>query len=183
VRRAGGALVDLVAVRASMARLDALALAHPDRLGPSTPANARALETDLMPKTKQYAFRLPESLIAELDVIARELSKARPGLLEVGRSEALRVLLHEALTARGRQPAAHEAPKARPAPARAPAVQPDPDPTLPRRMKAWREAHGLTVRDAGTRAGVSHATWARIERGDFAGRANTLDAIRRAVES
>lgn len=43
-----------------------------------------------------YAFRLPDSLIAEVDSFAKRLEAERPGI-GVTRAEAVRVLLVEAL--------------------------------------------------------------------------------------
>jgi hypothetical protein len=46
-----------------------------------------------------YAFRLPDALIAEVDRVAQTLEAEQPGMA-VGRAQAVRVLLLEALRAR-----------------------------------------------------------------------------------
>jgi DNA-binding XRE family transcriptional regulator len=97
--------------------------------------------------------------------------------VKLSKTDALRAAIEAGLEALGVPKKV--APAAAPARGARDAVEPDPN--LPGRMKAWREANGLTVREAGERVGISHATWARIERGDFAGRANTVDAIRRTL--
>ena len=45
------------------------------------------------------------------------------------------------------------------------AVRPGPDPTIGERIRARRLLRGWSVRHAASRAGISHATWSRIERG------------------
>jgi hypothetical protein len=49
--------------------------------------------------TVQVAFRLPESIVKALDEVAKDLSP--PGIT-ISRTDVLRVLLFEALTARGK---------------------------------------------------------------------------------
>jgi hypothetical protein len=49
-------------------------------------------------RTKQVAFRLPESLVKRLDDYAEELAHAQPGLTFT-RADAVRVLLVRALDA------------------------------------------------------------------------------------
>lgn len=95
--------VDLGAVRAARARLDALVRKHPELRGRRGPTNverwlhALADEEHMANEpTKQVAFRLPESLVERLDGYAAELSRAQPGI-EFTRADAVRLLLTRAL--------------------------------------------------------------------------------------
>lgn len=44
-------------------------------------------------------------------------------------------------------------------------ARPGPDPTIGQRIQARRLLRGWSIRHAASRAGISHATWSRIERG------------------
>lgn len=96
--------VDLAAVRAGRARLDALVRAHPELRGPRGRENierwthALAEEEMSNESTKQVAFRLPESLVERIDGFAAALSRAQPGI-EFTRADAVRLLLTRALDA------------------------------------------------------------------------------------
>jgi hypothetical protein len=92
--------IDLRAVREARRRLRAIAKAHPELTGPSGRRNRAGWEAALkeieMAPTKQYAFRLPDQLIARLDRHVERMRAALPGL-EPSRTDALRTLLSRAL--------------------------------------------------------------------------------------
>lgn len=95
--------VDLVAVRAARARLDALVRDHPELRGPRGADNIdgwmKTLEEDeQMADTEQVAFRLPKDLVKRLDDFVARMSAAQPGM-NVTRTDAVRVLLVRALDA------------------------------------------------------------------------------------
>lgn len=52
-----------------------------------------------------YAFRLPDALIAEVDRLAKEMEAEQPGMA-VTRTQAVRVLLYEAILTRKQRTAA-----------------------------------------------------------------------------
>jgi hypothetical protein len=100
--------VDLVAVRAARAQLDALARDHPELRGPRGTGNIDDWTTSLerdeqMADTEQVAFRLPKSLIAKLDDYAAQLAKEQPGM-SFTRTDVVRVLLTRALDAAPTKP-------------------------------------------------------------------------------
>jgi hypothetical protein len=108
------AAVDLTAIRAARARLDAVVRAYPELRGPRGPENierwTHALAEEEMSNepTKQVAFRLPESLVKRIDGYAAALSRAQPGI-EFTRADAVRVLLTRALDAEGPAPSKQKA--------------------------------------------------------------------------
>jgi hypothetical protein len=98
--------IDELAVAASLRRLDALVVQHPELVGPTGPDNVNdwieTLEADekgsQMTKepTTQVAFRLPDGLIARLDRHVERMGKEHPGL-DFSRADAVRSLLTRAL--------------------------------------------------------------------------------------
>lgn len=93
--------MDLVAVRAARARLDALVREHPELRGPSGANNIDGWVTTLerdeaMADTEQVAFRLPKALVARLDAYAARLADEQPGM-SFTRTDVVRVLLTKAL--------------------------------------------------------------------------------------
>ncbi len=93
--------MDLVAVRAARARLDALVREHPELRGPSGTDNVDAWVSALereetMADTEQVAFRLPKALVARLDDYAARLAEEQPGM-SFTRTDVVRVLLTKAL--------------------------------------------------------------------------------------
>lgn len=131
------------------------------------------------------SLRLDAAMKERLEALRGTLAPAGTGL---SLTQALRAALTAGLDALN-APAATTTPRpaavqAKAPKAKAPAGSPRPrsvrnDPgDLPDRMRAWRALHDLTTRDAGERAGISHATWARIEGGTYGGRASTLDLVR-----
>lgn len=100
----GTAVVDLPRVRAALAELDRLALAHPELCGQRGPGNVAGwraeLETmegdNVATNDKQTAMRIPAELLDRLDRLAEVWRAERPGF-RTTRSDVLRVLLLEAL--------------------------------------------------------------------------------------
>lgn len=92
--------VDLVAVRAARARLDALVREHPELVGADgdgVQGWMTTLERDeQMADTEQVAFRLPKDLVKRLDDCVERMAKAQPGM-NITRTDAVRVLLMRAL--------------------------------------------------------------------------------------
>jgi hypothetical protein len=97
--------VDLDAVRAARARLDALAREHPELRGRRGPENVERWMRTLEPieeetmkneATVQCAFRLPASLVAKLDDFAEQMGQEQPGVAFT-RADAVRALLTHAL--------------------------------------------------------------------------------------
>jgi hypothetical protein len=93
--------VNLGAVRASRARLDAIVREHPELVatnGDGVDGWVTTLERDeaMAEDTDQVAFRLPKSLIKRLDDYAAPLEKEQAGM-KVTRTDAVRVLLTRAL--------------------------------------------------------------------------------------
>ena len=98
--------IDEVAAAAALRRLDATIAKYPELVGPSGPDNVNAwietleaLEegTDMAKEpTTQVAFRLPDSLIARLDLHVERMGKEHPGL-DFSRADAVRSLLTRAL--------------------------------------------------------------------------------------
>ena len=102
--------IDLARVRAALADLDALALAHPEAFAGRTAADwidtlqendnmqtvAKGRPGEGAEPTTQIAIRVPASLLAQLDAFAAE--HAQPGLA-LTRSDAVRMIMASAFQA------------------------------------------------------------------------------------
>lgn len=64
---------------------------------------------------------------------------------------------------------------------RVPAPAPDAPAGLATRMRRWRARHALTKTRAARLAGVTHAMWRRLERGETTRKAAAVEAIERAI--
>ena len=105
-------VIDLVAVRAGLRRLDALATAHPDLVGSRGPdpdnlhgwEHLLADDEERMPSTRMVGFRFSDLLKDRLERYREKLQASTPGL-DVTMADTVRVLLTKALDAEGIQPA------------------------------------------------------------------------------
>jgi hypothetical protein len=95
--------IDLPRIRAALARLDALALEHPEAFGGRTAQQWTTIleESEAMvDDSKVVGFRLPQVLLDRIDAFGAQFSAANAGL-EISRSDAVRLLLTRALDAEG----------------------------------------------------------------------------------
>jgi hypothetical protein len=99
--------IDEIAVKASLQRLDALAAAHPELVGPTGPDNLEVWaallaadekgQTDMASEsTTQVAFRFPDGLVARIDRHVERMKVATPGI-DFSRADAVRSLLTRVL--------------------------------------------------------------------------------------
>lgn len=98
-------MIDLVAIRASLRRLDAIAAAHPDLVGACGPDNLHGWEQALaddedppMANTKMVGFRFSDELKDRLEQYRQRLESQTPGV-EFSMADTVRVLLTKALDA------------------------------------------------------------------------------------
>lgn len=94
--------VDLAAVRASRARLRALAAAHPELCGEPGADNVSGWTQTLtedeerMAKSEQLAIRMDEDLVARIDAHMEQMQALMPGV-KMTRADAIRALILKAL--------------------------------------------------------------------------------------
>ena len=155
--KVGSIMVSLPKVRQGLGRMDALLHEHPELaertrfwLAGELPEGALLGAEDALTKTTPLGVRLDARTLARLDRYAASLRAAAPGL-SVGRTDAVRVLLHRGLDAWEKGSELE--------PLTLAAAPPPPDHTRPRDAEAWAAA--LAALEALAATGMSQREIAR----------------------